>query len=74
MVTEKLMAFPRPASNDPTRGNAEMNTPSQEGMALRDWFAGQALANSKLSDNFAPTTMARRAYQVADAMLEERRK
>lgn len=47
--------------------------PSQEGMTLRDWFAGQALAGL---DPFAvnPQSAAQRAYNQADAMLAERAK
>lgn len=50
------------------------------GMTLRDWFAGQALANPDLStrtDSDALTAEQRtsvRAYRYADAMLAERAK
>jgi hypothetical protein len=52
----------------------------QSGMTLRDWFAGQALANPDLStrtDSDALTAEQRtavRAYRYADAMLAERAK
>lgn len=42
------------------------------GMSMRDWFAGQALV-SLHQEGFA-RVLAERAYEIADAMLEERRK
>lgn len=55
---------------------------SAEGMTLRDWFAGQALAtviNRYAYDNHAgigvdhlPRNCAAHAYRIADAMLKER--
>ena len=52
------------------------------GMTLRDWFAGQALASTMrlvTSHESAPgegmaQTFARRAYEMADAMLAAREK
>ena len=52
------------------------------GMTLRDWFAGQALASTMrlvTSYESAPgegmaQTFARRAYEMADAMLAAREK
>jgi len=53
----------------------------QDGMTLRDWFAGQALTStmrlvtgheSEPGEGMAQT-FARRAYEVADAMLEARK-
>ncbi len=46
-----------------------------EGMTLRDWFAGQALAgilDGSVSGERATTQSARIAYQIADKMLESR--
>lgn len=51
-----------------------------EGMALRDWFAGQALpavievceANERVGDETIAQMFARKAYEAADAMLNER--
>ena len=52
------------------------------GMTLRDWFAGQALVStmrivtgmeSEPGEGMAQT-FARRAYEMADAMLAEREK
>lgn len=52
-----------------------------DGMSLRDWFAGMALsgmqsgywANAEMS-GVSPDMFARDAYQQADAMLGERKK
>ena len=54
----------------------------QNGMSLRDWFAGQALAgiigpiatDPRLAERIEGREMARIAYQAADAMLAERSK
>lgn len=51
----------------------------QEGMSLRDWFAGQALPGliglmavaTKIPDDVEQVT-AKAAYALADAMLKER--
>lgn len=46
-----------------------------EGMTLRDYFAGQALANLNLQAHVAKPAaehLARSAYEIADAMLKER--
>lgn len=56
-------------------------TDGGSGMTLRDWFAGQALTStmrlvtgheSEPGEGMAQT-FARRAYEVADAMLEARK-
>lgn len=54
------------------------NTFGRNGMSLRDWFAGQALA-AICGDDYArhsitPQQCAQWAYQFADAMLAERQK
>lgn len=64
-------AFPTLADN----GHA-MN---QDGMTLRDWFAGKALMGMMASRNpnsprFHPDVDAEYVYAVADAMLKERSK
>ena len=64
-------AFPTLADN----GHA-MN---QDGMTLRDWFAGKALMGMMASRNpnsprFHPDVDAAYVYAVADAMLKERSK
>lgn len=67
-------AFPRPASTD------EHTEPcnhylDQQGMSLRDWFAGQALAGIKPEPScWTPADLAARAYVIADAMIAERNK
>lgn len=64
-------AFPKPY----VPGNTQ-----QDGMTLRDWFAGQALAAfCSLTDSDGDVFMgaadtARAAYNYADAMLAEREK
>lgn len=49
-----------------------------EGMSLRDWFAGQALAgicgHKTGFANLSALQAAEFAYQYADAMLEQREK
>lgn len=53
-----------------------------EGQSLRDWFAGQALLHSSFStinlstnpDGTVFSWLAKAAYQMADAMLQERSK
>ena len=45
------------------------------GMALRDWFAGQALTGRLATppvEDETPTTCAEDCYEVADAMLATR--
>ena len=46
------------------------------GMSLRDWFAGQALAGLVADSSLYSTTKteAQEAYELADAMLQERKK
>ena len=48
------------------------------GMSLRDWFAGQAVSGmlaSEVDDStYNPDAAAERAYEIADALLEEREK
>ena len=53
--------------------------PSQEGMTLRDWFAGQALAGLASLPTLTVKSLddepySRVAYRLADAMLAERAK
>lgn len=64
------------------RGWTDTDNPRSEmiahiGMSLRDWFAGQALAfyNAGVSGGMpwpAKQSVAKHAYQMADAMLAER--
>jgi len=50
---------------------------SQEGMSMRDWFAGQAIAGvcrpTPDGWSLSPQDHATWAYQIADAMLEARK-
>lgn len=51
----------------------------ETGMTLRDWFAGQVLAGLAGNDYTQPfsvlsTRVAERAYEIADAMMEARKK
>lgn len=67
-MTDNPPAFPRPSTANGTR---------QDGMSLRDWFAGQALAGFSSRETFdpgqaKPEQRARLAYIEADAMLAER--
>lgn len=48
-------------------------TPWAEGMTLRDWFAGQALATAYVQNEADAHKTAVWAYNVADAMLDARR-
>ena len=72
-VSEMKTAFP---TNELVRGNSVF--PAQEGMTLRDYFAGQAMiALVKLSanqdvDDFTPNEVAKESYRYSDAMLKER--
>jgi hypothetical protein len=69
-------AFARSASEHTKNGTCpDGNDPrdAQEGMTLRDWFAGQALihvANWKGLDDATSTAQA--AFRIADAMIAER--
>jgi hypothetical protein len=65
-----------PPNNPPAFPNAY---DGESGMALRDWFAGQALAGLVTSNvrdcmtgNQAAERYAEDAYCIADAMLAER--
>lgn len=53
----------------PNTGNSTWGMQPTEGMTLRDWFAGQALA---MSTPDTPKMLAEWAYRVADAMLAAR--
>ena len=69
-----IQAFPRPRGTSRDRNNCDAHNNSQNGMTLRDYFAGQALIgviiNSATVTVHTPLTM--RAYEIADAMLERR--
>jgi hypothetical protein len=44
------------------------------GMSLLDWFAGQALAGVSATDNYDSQTTVVAAYQIAEAMMNERKR
>ena len=45
------------------------------GMSLRDWFAGHAVSPMLIQAyGNTPAVLAEKAYQLADAMLQEREK
>ena len=52
-------------------GNLCMRDP---GMSLRDYFASMALLQTSLKEPIPASEVARRAYELADAMLIERAK
>jgi len=72
-------AFPRPLSTDKHDEPCNVSG-DQEGMSLRDWFAGQALAGICANPAYVTTAegatvlVVRTAFFVADAMLAERNK
>lgn len=53
---------------DPTSGITRM----EEGMELRDYFAGLALRGMYYQGSNVPELMAQRSYQMADLMMEAR--
>lgn len=66
-------AFPRASGPEPRVNSV---TDYCDGMSMRDWFAGQALAGI-LSDaprGYSGQAVAAEAYAFADAMLAERAK
>lgn len=79
-------AFPAAASewiDHPVHGRinrADIGEAPEQGMTLRDWFAGQALAGiipglldgADYKPAVLPEDAAMRAYEIADAMLVER--
>ena len=44
------------------------------GMSLRDWFAGKVLSSFESTDWIHPIAAAIKCYEIADAMLEARKK
>ena len=75
-----MKAFP---SSEAIYGNNVVGVKQSTGMELRDYFAGQALAGgleqgveNDMQTNWwhSPERIAKRAYAIADAMMEEREK
>ena len=58
--------------NEPTLSVNYGPPQNDEGISLRDYFAGQALAGYKWGDYDDINGVAREAYCVADAMLSQR--
>ena len=56
----------------PCEGGMDSGLYSDPGMSLRDWFAGQVLAHGSIGPHVG--VIAKKAYEVADAMLAERSK
>jgi hypothetical protein len=48
--------------------------PTNEGMSLRDWFAGQALAGIAANESYSEKQTAEFCFQIADLMIEVRKK
>lgn len=71
-------AFPRPYSMAGGPDEARQACWEQDGMSLRDWFAGMALiglasaCNSEGQWTGEGDGVARVAFKIADAMLTER--
>lgn len=63
-----------PAFPVPSYVNADGETweSKPQGMTLRDWFAGQALAGMDIAGCTDYPEIAGEAYLIADAMLRER--
>lgn len=67
----------RRTDGGPAFANMTLNScgpvePRREGMSLRDYFAGQALTGIVSRRPSDPDRMALEAYELADAMLDER--
>lgn len=77
-MTNNIPAFPRPISHDDPREARAEAFPEQEGMSLRDWFAGQAIqgliASNDAEAGDRVEELPAYAYSIADAMLAERKK
>ena len=60
---------------EPQHGGSNDRDPMNPGMSLRDWFAGQSLLScaSFWSDAETRRTYAKRAYQMADALIKARK-
>ena len=59
-------AFPRPGLDGIDFG--------QDGMSLRDWFAGMALSGATYRSSTELASLTAACYRVADAMIEARKK
>lgn len=69
-----VYAYPRPYSVD-DGGDFIISHEAQDGMTLRDYFAGQALAGmAQLARDDEADRMAHYCFIIADAMLKARDK
>jgi hypothetical protein len=72
-----MPAFPRPFSTDEHKSQCN-GFDQQDGMTLRDWFAGQAMAAlvplwaTGEVDDYRPDFVAVDAYRMADEMIKAR--
>jgi hypothetical protein len=67
-------AFSRPASVRQVRDYPESSRREQNGMSLRDYFAGHACAGlSQIHCGYEVQGIAQRAYAIADAMIAARK-
>lgn len=68
-MSEELYAFPRPDERAPDGTGIMLGN---NGMTLRDWFAGQCLPTLAADYQSRPEHVVSRAYEIADAMLKAR--
>ncbi len=75
-TSDNPSAFPRKLTSEERDGVTVFF--GEDGMTLRDWFAGQALtgwlASYDADQSVKAKSLAEFAYGVADAMLEARKK
>lgn len=69
MNSKNFPAFPFTADCDETNPNKILNT----GITIRDYFAAFAM-QAFISRGYMQDDATRRAYKVADSMIEERKK
>lgn len=62
-----------PAFPHPNGANDATVQVSYLGMSLRDWFAGNALANQYAQHEGDPNKVAEWAFHIADAMIATRK-
>lgn len=62
------------AHNIPVNEMGYRKSDEQTGMSLRDWFAGQALSDCGYTGTGTAKDIARKVYEIADAMIAERNK
>jgi hypothetical protein len=56
-------------------GGPAFPSPAQQGMSLRDWFAGMAMQSIiSIDATVSDSEFASWGYEIADAMLKERAK